>query len=89
LLVVVNKFSCAGVWKLRQYVEEHSVTVRLLHDFSHLSVQFVNQISCWVIDNFVETLKANATFANVTIEKSNANDNVRKLTKLSDFFRSG
>ena len=83
LLVVVDELDRTRVRQFGQHVEEHGVTVRLLHDLGHLSVKVINQVSGRMVYNLVEALEADTTLADITIEEANTNDDVRKLTKLS------
>ena len=68
LLVVVDELDRTGIRQFRQHVEEHGVTVGLLHDLGHLSVKVIDQVSGRMVDNLVEALEANTTLADVTIE---------------------
>ena len=85
LLVVVDELDRTGIRQFRQHVEEHGVTVGLLHDLGHLSVKVIDQVSGRMVDNLVEALEANTTLADVTIEEANTNDDVRELAKLGHF----
>lgn len=89
LLIVVDKLSRTRIWQLRQHVEEHSVTVRLLHDLCHFCVQLINQISGRMVNNLVETFETNTSLSNVSIEKSDANHDVGQLAELGDLFWRG
>jgi hypothetical protein len=42
-----------------------------------------------MIDNFIETFKADSSLSDVSIEKTDTNHDVGQLTKLSHFFWSG
>ena len=42
-----------------------------------------------MVDDLTETLEADTTLTDVTIEKPNADDDVRQLTKLGNLLRSG
>lgn len=76
LLVVVDWLSCARVGKLGQNVEEHSVTVRLLHDLGDLRVELIDEVSCRVIDDLVEAFKTDTTLSNVSVEQADTDDDI-------------
>ena len=82
LLVIVDELGRTGFGQFRQHVEEHGVTVGLLHDLGHLSVKVIDQVSGRMVDNLVEALEADTALADVTIEEANANDDVRELAQL-------
>jgi hypothetical protein len=42
-----------------------------------------------VVDDLAEGLKADSTFTDVSVEQTNSNNNVRKLTKLCNLLRNG
>jgi len=72
--------------QLLKHIKVHSVFVRLLHNLSYFFVQIINKSASRVIYDFIEGFKSHSTFADVSIEESNANHYVRKLTELGYFF---
>ena len=42
-----------------------------------------------MVDDLTKTFEANTTLTNITIEKSDTNDDIGKLTELGNFLRSG
>jgi hypothetical protein len=42
-----------------------------------------------MVDDFCETLESNTTLTDVSVEQTNANDDVGKLAKLSNFLGGG
>ncbi len=79
MLVVVDDLGIAGAWHIGVNDKEHSVSVRLLHNISYFYVQIVNQVSGGMIDYFIETFKADSSLSNVSIEKTDANNDVGQL----------
>jgi hypothetical protein len=61
----------------------------LLHDLGHLLVEFVNERPGWVIDDLREALQADTALTDVTVEKSDADDDVRKFAQLSNLLWRG
>ena len=76
------------IMKLVEHIKEYGVVVRRLHDIMDLVVQLVDETSRWMVNDILERFKADASFANVSIEQSDPDDYIRELTKLGDFLRS-
>jgi len=68
LLVVLDDVDCARVGQLIEDVEEHGVSIRLLHDFTHFSVKVLDQRAGIMVNNLVEGLEAHSTLADVSVE---------------------
>jgi len=76
LFEVVNLFSGAWVFKFRDHIEEHRVFVWLFHYLSNFVIQILEKRSCWMVDNIKEWLKTNTSLTNISVEKSDTNDNI-------------
>lgn len=88
LLVILDDILIARWGKIVVDVEEHSVFIGLLHNVCYLYVQVVDKITSWVINDFLEALKTNSTFTNVSVEKTDSNNDIGQLAKLGNFFWS-
>jgi len=88
LFEVIDLFRSSWVFKLIDNVEEHSVLVRLLHDFSNFVVEISQERSSWMVNDVQEGFKTNTTFTNISVEKTDTNNDVREFTKLSNLFWS-
>jgi hypothetical protein len=57
-------------------VEVHSVAITLFHDLSYFLVKFMDERSGRMVNDLREAFKADSTFSNISVEKSDTNNNV-------------
>jgi len=87
LFKVIDLIWSSWVLEVGKNIEEHSVLIRLLHDFSYLIIEVHEETSSWMIDNVQEWFKANTTFSNISIEQSNTNNDVWQFAQLGNLLR--
>lgn len=61
-------------------IEKDCIIVRWFHDVCNFFTQLIDQISCRMIDDLIKTFQTYSAFANISIEKSDSNNDVWKFT---------